>query len=1001
MPKLLVGPIKQGLRTGILPFNIDNDAFPTLVNAYQWRDRVKRKRGNEFLGRLQRFLGTTDGAGNLTVTITPQPIAVGIASFTVGTDVFYDPGGASPVTLITNSSGSATLDRSTGVLTILGSKATTSVIYFPSLPVMGLEDLNLTATQFPSNIAFDTTYAYNLVNAIPPTIYDISFYKNPPTGTYPTYVQKSNPQTRLNWNGGDYQQFWTTNYQGAFWATNGVPVPFITTNIGMQFAPTATITYVSNTATTIVLTITNCPLVIGDFVFFNEWGAGTPANAKTLNFQSGYVTNTSGSFASLTVTIKLPNANVAADVYTPGIVQYLTNISDSTKDCIRWYDGDPTNGSIPPTFTPGHGWVNFCPPLSQFAYSFADLPLAQYYLVGAKMIVPFKDRLAFFGPVVQTSGAGSQVYLQDTVIFSQNGTPYYTASFTGDPDLVTTNFHQLLVPDNQSAHPGAFWADASGFGEIITAGVAQPIITVGSNQDALIVGFSSFQSKIIYTGNDLAPFAFYSVNTELGSNSTFSVITMDKGVLTRGHRGFVVTSQTGASRFDLEIPDSSFQFNLGNNGSERVTAQRDFVNEWVYFTYPSNLFIEYADDSIYRFNMQTLFYNYRDTSWGIFNETFTTYGYFRPSTGWTWATIGLRYPSWNEWTDPWNSGQITSMQQQIIAGNQQGYIMLKDSVGVAEEQSLNIQNLAAGVVSSPNHCLSNGDYIVVNNCLGTVAPNVNGQIFKVFNASQNTFQIGTQAGTYLGGGTITRMYRPQIQTKQFPLVWEMGRKTRIGMQNYLLTTTDVGQVTLQIFLSQDNQDAFNDPDIPNDGLVYSQILYTCPESTNLGLTAANSNLQMIAYPGSGNSPQQQIWHRNNTSLIGDTVQLGFTLSDSQMRTLYEDPEEDAPTQFAITGATNASPCVLSCTGQYAVGTLLEITGVQGMTELNFNPIQFNYYYVTASDLTTVTINVNSTGFDKYISGGNASAVVAASSSAFKEIELHGFVIDVTPSQVLA
>ena len=29
--------------------------------------------------------------------------------------------------------------------------------------------------------------------------------------------------------------------------------------------------------------------------------------------------------------------------------------------------------------------------------------------------------------------------------------------------------------------------------------------------------------------------------------------------------------------------------------------------------------------------------------------------------------------------------------------------------------------------------------------------------------------------------------------------------------------------------------------------------------------------------------QRQIWHRMNTSLIGDTVQIGFTLSDSQMR----------------------------------------------------------------------------------------------------------------------
>jgi hypothetical protein len=30
--------------------------------------------------------------------------------------------------------------------------------------------------------------------------------------------------------------------------------------------------------------------------------------------------------------------------------------------------------------------------------------------------------------------------------------------------------------------------------------------------------------------------------------------------------------------------------------------------------------------------------------------------------------------------------------------------------------------------------------------------------------------------------------------------------------------------------------------------------------------------------------QQQIWHRSSNSLIGDTFQIGITLSDAQMRT---------------------------------------------------------------------------------------------------------------------
>ena len=183
----------------------------------------------------------------------------------------------------------------------------------------------------------------------------------------------------------------------------------------MQFSPRADITYSANTATTITLNIANSPLVVGDFVFFNEW---TGTDAARLNFQTGYVTVA----AAPLYTITFPNANlVAAGTYTPGIVQYLTTRKDTTLDCIRWYDGDPTeNSGI-------RGWVNFTPPLSQLNFGVGELPAGIYYLVSARMMIQYKDRLLFIGPVVQAS-SGNPIYLQDTVIYIQNGTPYYTCS---------------------------------------------------------------------------------------------------------------------------------------------------------------------------------------------------------------------------------------------------------------------------------------------------------------------------------------------------------------------------------------------------------------------------------------------------------------------------------------------------------------------------------------------------------------------------------------------
>ena len=454
--KLIVGPINKGFRTNREPFVIDNDNFPVLENAYQWRGRIKRKRGTVFLGRLNRFLGTTDGSGNLTVTINPHPIGSGIISVVVGSDLFTDQGGASAVTMITNSTGSAVLDRVTGILMITGSQKTTNVFYYPGLPVMGLEDLILETQEFATNLGFDTTYSYNLSGSIPSLIYDVSFFKNPALDAtnLPGYVRKTT-WTPLNWNGANYQQFYTVNYQGALWATNGIKFtnnkPDLT-SIGMQFKLITGIAIITagngtNVPAVADLTIVAHGLVQGDFIFVNEVQGITG-----INFQTGYVTSANPQAAN-TVRVTFPFAILGGAYTTGGIAQYLTNNANSALDPIRWYDGDPTDGVhfIPST---ANGWVNFSPPLSQLSYTISELPLAQYYLVGARMIVPFKDRLLFLGPVVQTS-TGNPKYLQDTVIYSQNGTAYYTASFTGNPILPTTVFNQILVPNNQTATASA------------------------------------------------------------------------------------------------------------------------------------------------------------------------------------------------------------------------------------------------------------------------------------------------------------------------------------------------------------------------------------------------------------------------------------------------------------------------------------------------------------------------------------------------------------------
>ena len=89
---------------------------------------------------------------------------------------------------------------------------------------------------------------------------------------------------------------------------------------------------------------------------------------------------------------------------------------------------------------------------------------------------------------------------------------------------------------------------------------------------------------------------------------------------------------------------------------------------------------------------------------------------------------------------------------------------------------------------------------------------VNGEVYSIVVIDANSFRLNPAIDgsyTYLGNGVITRYYRPLIKTKQFPTAWEMGRKTRLGVQQYLFTTTDLGQVSLLIYLSQNDDFPYN------------------------------------------------------------------------------------------------------------------------------------------------------------------------------------------------
>ena len=994
--QLIVGPFNRGLKTNRLPFYIDNDSFPTLINAYAWRGRVKRKRGTQFLSRLNRdFLSAptkivlVGGNGNLisgflpltqaNATLKPGSITI------IGVVANYTDPAADGILV---GGGGGTVNYATGAISIPG-EAGNAVIggftYYPDLPVMGLEELRFDANTYnaPATLGFDTAYSY-LFDSITGTNKSVSFYKS--------------TKAPLNWSGTDYQQFWSCNYQGAFWATNGVP--------GMQFQKSTTTVSVTHVGSDddVVFTMAGAPLMqVNDYVWTNEFQNGG-SSKQNINQQTGIVTKVLGA----NVTVRFTNTAIVNLVYTNGILQVLTRQIIDNAEGIRWYDGDP--------IATANGWVNFAPPLSSIGnvYAIDDAPASTYYLCGAKVIIPFKDRLLFFGPTICTSNPGSNIYLQDYVIYSEVGTPYYTTSYDAAtlPFTLTTNFNPILTPANQVARPQAFWTDQTGYGGFASAGVEEPIRTVNPEKDVLIVGFGSIGqfSQLTYTGNDIFPFAFYTITTEWGPDSTFSSVTMDRGALTFGNYGLIRTGIEGAERIDLDIPDQVIQVNNSNHGQERVCGQRDYIQEWVYFTYGNS---DELASSIYP--TQTLFYNYRENTWALFNETYTTYGIWHWVTGTVYTWNNPPAPSWTTWTAPWNSGSTAVGNPMVIAGNQQGYVLLRDNTTTNESVSLYIKDITGpnALITSPDHCLVNGDYIVISGCLWTGASLLNGNVYQVSNATQNTFTIADSIGAnvYIGGGEITRIYNPFIMTKQFPLAWSLGRKTRIGRQNYLFTSTDYGQLTANIYLSTDTSTAYNSGLIvpfggTNNALVYSNIIYTSPQYEtqsvyryilgNLGNgVLLNITFNLNAYFDVGYEVVR---------IPGTFVLTVYDTTGAAWATFTNNATVVGSVgQFNVTGqAVSAGSSVDYSTGDVVLvfssaplATYPFYTNLQYyMPNLNSPTAdtQAQIWHRQSSSLIGDTVQIGFTMSDDQLSDPLIST---------QEIELHGFIFDINPSQVLA
>ncbi len=337
---------------------------------------------------------------------------------------------------------------------------------------------------------------------------------------------------------------------------------------------------------------------------------------------------------------------------------FVTNFNEAEVNYMRYFDG--TN------------WENFRP----------QIDAVPNYLISARILVVFKNRLVAFNTWEGPNIAGALNY-QNRCRYSQIGSP--------------------LAAD-------AWRQDTPGKGNAIDCPTTEAVITVEFIKDRLIVFFERSTWELVYTGNQAYPFAWQQINTELGAESTFSVVPFDKVALGVGNVGIHACNGANVERIDNKIPQFVFDIHNDNDGPQRVYGVRDYYVEMVYWTLPDT-----DTDSDFPYPNRVLVYNYKTGTWAINNDSITAFGYYQPSAGITWSSSTI---TWS--TDiSWDSGATQSKFRQVIAGNQQGYTFIVDADvprNAAVLQITDISTTPATQLTVIDHNLRNGEYIYIQDC---------------------------------------------------------------------------------------------------------------------------------------------------------------------------------------------------------------------------------------------------------------------------------------------
>ena len=495
----------------------------------------------------------------------------------------------------------------------------------------------------------------------------------------------------------------------------------------------------------------------------------------------------------------------------------MFTVNNVAADGIQYFDGTDWNLLPPPV-----------------------LDAAGNTLLTSLIVLPFKDRLLFIN-TTETVIPGGNFTFTNRIRFCQNGSPLTVDAFT---------------------------TAVVGKGGFIEAPTKEAIISAEFLKDRLIIVFESSTWELVFTNNQVLPFVFQKINTELGVESTHSIIPFDKVILGMGGTGLHACNGLNVQRIDDQIPSTVFDISNINAGPKRVHGIRDYFEELSYWTYPSRE-QSYEDNDV--FPNRVLVFDYINGTWAFNDDSITTFGYFYLQDDLLiWQNITS---TWATMTQTWDDGESYNLFRSVIAGNQEGWTFIVTPDLERNCMSLQITDIAttANEVTFTviDHNLPQSSYVFIDHIEDNTGnmETLNGTIHQIDYVSAHEFSIlfPDIAGTYLGAGTLERVSEIRIKTKEYNFFPNEGRWVYIPYVDFYVNRTDEGQVVVN-YLSSSN--------------LFTPLVQS---ATSSGAILGTNILETSPYALKPfEETQDRFWHRVYLQMDGEVIQLVIVQNVDQL-----------------------------------------------------------------------------------------------------------------------